>query len=217
MVLGSVRARRKLWLLAGFLALLCSTAASAAASPDIARRDFFRSFRTDARSAWAIADLNGDHVLDVVTASSARNRSGSYTHLLRIGLSTLESAFFSFADANSQIRLTTRDVDGDHDADLIVLGAISPKPIGLWLNDGKGHFRHSDASGLATETQNALLQSIESDDSIVANLPDDQTSLAVPRSIHLVRQETVEQVVASVAGIPLAPHCTSLRSRAPPR
>jgi len=138
--------------------------------------------RIDARTAWAVADFNGDHRLDLITASSTRNFSGTYTHSIEVALGGSESGSLSFASADAHIRLQVRDVDGDHDADLVVLGAISAKPIDLWINDGAGNFQHGDASRLQTESETPSIEGLESDDDTLATLTDDQNSLAAPRT-----------------------------------
>ena len=40
--------------------------------------------------------------------------------------------------------LLVRDVDGDNDRDLLILEPGSRRPVGVWLNDGAGHFTEGE-------------------------------------------------------------------------
>ena len=42
-----------------------------------------------------------------------------------------------------------RDIDGDHDLDLIVTNSYSNRPIGVWINDGHGVFTQAEQSAYA--------------------------------------------------------------------
>ena len=42
--------------------------------------------------------------------------------------------------ADTQVQLIARDVDGDQDLDLVVVSAVEHRPVGVWVNDGHGHF-----------------------------------------------------------------------------
>jgi hypothetical protein len=166
--------------------------------------------------AWTLADFNGDHRPDMVTASSSRNDTGNYTHRVQIGLGE-ESGSLTFASNNARIRLSARDVDGDHDTDLVVMGIVSSKPIDVWLNDGTGHFRHGDVTGLAAESENASLEASASDDDTPAGLSDEQNPLAEACSVLWVLDGGADRAAAPYAENPLSSDRPHLRNRAPPR
>jgi hypothetical protein len=44
----------------------------------------------------------------------------------------------------AKIELSSRDVDGDQDRDLVILEPVSRKPIGVWINDGAGVFHEGN-------------------------------------------------------------------------
>jgi hypothetical protein len=89
---------------------------------------------------WVLADLNGDQQIDLATASSARYDAGGYAQEVRVTLGGSQETSFRFQSRGANVELSTQDVDGDHDGDLIVFEPLSNQPIGVWLNDGAGSF-----------------------------------------------------------------------------
>jgi hypothetical protein len=210
-----VSAKRNVWLSIAALAATCALTTPAQASAGAA--DPLNSLQTNRQAPWTVADFNGDHRLDLITAFSTPNLGGSYTYRLEIGLGGPEFGSLSFASADAKIRLRARDVDGDHDADLIVLGAISAKPIDLWLNDGAGHFRHGDVSKLPVESDSASLESPTPDDDTLATVSDDQSPLAAPDALLWAQDAVAERTAAMATQHFLSFDRANLRSRAPPR
>jgi hypothetical protein len=162
-----------------------------------------------AADPWTIADFNGDRRPDLITATASRNLGGGYTYQLNIGL--------SFASSYSRIRLSARDVDGDHDADLVVLGAFSQQPIDLWLNDGAGNFHHGDVSNIPVDTATASLEGCEPDTDPSFTAPDERYSLSPSLVTMWERAGAVGAVLAPAPHNPLTSHHPTVRGRAPPR
>src|SRR5437773_579501 len=44
----------------------------------------------------------------------------------------------------SGFHLSPRDVDGDHDLDIVVTAGILRQPVAIWINDGQGGFSEGD-------------------------------------------------------------------------
>jgi len=102
---------------------------------------------------WAVADFDGDSRPDVaITRMEARG--GGYVYWVELDLSTNRKDGSSQPQANlpaavasiSGLHLTPRDVDGDHDLDIVVTMGIARQPIAVWINDGKGRFEEGDLS-----------------------------------------------------------------------
>jgi len=93
-----------------------------------------------ALSGWVLADLNGDSNIDLATAESARHDANGYAQELRIALGGFPQTSFRFLSRGATVTLSSRDVDGDNDGDLIVFEPLSSQPIGVWINDGAGSF-----------------------------------------------------------------------------
>jgi hypothetical protein len=91
-------------------------------------------------SGWVLADLNGDQNVDVATARSGGHDVNGYTQEVRVTLGAFQQTSFHFLSPGATIELSSQDVDGDDDGDLIVYQPLSSQPIGVWINDGAGSF-----------------------------------------------------------------------------
>jgi hypothetical protein len=136
---GDVRSFAKSWALR---VLLLASAGSgltlAAAVPAI--HNLPSALDSPAVSGWVLADLNGDQNVDLATARSGRHDANGYAQEVRITLGAYQQTSFHFLSPGATVELATRDVDGDHDGDLIVFEPLSRQPIGVWINDGAGSF-----------------------------------------------------------------------------
>lgn len=95
-------------------------------------------------SGWVLADLNGDHNLDLATARSGIHDASGYAQEVRITLGAFQQTSFRFQSPGATVELSSRDLDGDQDRDLIVLEPVSREPIGVWINDGAGLFHQGN-------------------------------------------------------------------------
>jgi hypothetical protein len=91
-------------------------------------------------SGWVLADLNGDQSVDMATASLGRHDANGYTQEVRVTLGAFRQTSFHFQSRGATVELSSLDVDGDHDGDLVVFEPLSSQPIGVWINDGAGSF-----------------------------------------------------------------------------
>ena len=92
------------------------------------------------QSGWVLADLNGDQNVDLATARSGGHDAGGYAQEVRITLGAFEQTSFRFLSRGATVELSSQDVDGDNDGDLVVFEPLSSQPIGVWINDGAGSF-----------------------------------------------------------------------------
>ena len=110
----------------------------AASAPAV--HDLPSAIDSGAVSGWVLADLNGDQKVDLATAQSGRHDARGYTQEVRITLGASEQTSFRFLSPGATVELSTRDVDGDRDGDLVVFEPLSSQPIAVWINDGGGSF-----------------------------------------------------------------------------
>jgi len=105
------------------------------------------SSRSLGRVDWTAADFDGDHQLDVATTRSA-GRGGYVLELdlssRRAGGSGGQFSFPTLPPSPFGLHLTPRDVDGDHDLDIIITSGFARRPVAVWINDGKGGFEEGD-------------------------------------------------------------------------
>jgi hypothetical protein len=95
-------------------------------------------------SGWVLSDLNGDQRADLATARSGSHDSKGYAQEVRISLGAFQQTSFQFSSPGARIELSSRDIDGDEDRDLVILEPISREPIGVWINNGAGLFHQGN-------------------------------------------------------------------------
>ncbi|MGH9667539.1 MAG: FG-GAP repeat domain-containing protein, partial [Bryobacteraceae bacterium] len=99
-------------------------------------------------SSWVIADFDGDGRPDVLISTVDRRGAAEYRHRvdLRIGLEAEAHSSFQVVGSSRGLNLFARDVDGDHDLDVVITSVFSDAPVGVWINDGDGVFTEGDSS-----------------------------------------------------------------------
>lgn len=95
---------------------------------------------------WAAADVDGDRVPDLVGVSGAARGAGGALRVLSGGCALGQAPLLGASSSGET--LSARDLDADHDLDLVHLDAFGV-PVRIWLNDGAGRFervpvRHSE-------------------------------------------------------------------------
>jgi len=95
-----------------------------------------------------IADLDGDHKLDVAVGSRSGDSVAGFFYRIDVGLSgsAQSSSFTIFDRLATGLNVTTIDLDGDHDLDFVITSLPLRNPIGVWINDGTGRFERGEAS-----------------------------------------------------------------------
>jgi hypothetical protein len=136
-----------------FLIFLLAAVNSCLGSPGLVVGTASTSQRSVGQVGWTVADFDGDSQPDVAT-TRMEARGAGYVYWLELDLSTNRKDDSSLAQANLPsavssifgLHLTPRDVDGDHDLDIVVTMGITRQPVAVWINDGKGRFEEGDLS-----------------------------------------------------------------------
>ena len=87
-----------------------------------------------------IGDFNADGRPDVVVADRVGRSANAYAYRIDLAMSGQPTADVTFESTNEAVTITASDVDRDHDLDIVVALPLSGKTVGVWLNDGHGHF-----------------------------------------------------------------------------
>jgi hypothetical protein len=101
-----------------------------------------------------VGDLNTDGTPDLVIADRTSRTAGGYTYQLQFAISGLEPRQVSFDSRQDALTVGVSDVDHDNDLDVV----LSREVVGIWLNDGGGHFEATDLRRFGADAP--LLQSV---------------------------------------------------------
>jgi hypothetical protein len=208
-----VHSRAKSWVPA---LLLLAAAGSAIA---VSAHDLPSSLDSPAVSGWVLADLNGDQRVDLATARSGRHEANGYAQEVSVTLGAFQQTTFRFLSPGATVELSSQDVDGDDDGDLIIFEPLSSQPIGVWINDGAGTFhegRLADFRKLWSERPGSALRAR------VQRLPlfaisEERTqsltpsaAMSAPESVVVGRTWQSQSYLTDAA-------CSDYRPRGPPR
>jgi hypothetical protein len=100
---------------------------------------------------WAVADFDGDSRPDMAITKMEAQGAG-YVYWLELDLSTRRAGDSAqqlpglpvITSSMFGLHLTPRDVDGDHDLDIVVTIGFARQPVAVWINDGQGGFEEGD-------------------------------------------------------------------------
>ncbi len=99
------------------------------------------------QSLWAVADFDGDNAVDLARVKVGRAGNSvvaSGVDLFAFCKDSVPPIFDSFPPIG--LVLSARDIDADHDQDLVLREPFAGKALGIWLNDGRGEFSETELS-----------------------------------------------------------------------
>ena len=161
----------------------------------------FDAFTAQVPFGWssAIADFDSDGLPDIAAAHRIGS-AGSARYQLRVAISGREEQTVTFSSTQGALAIRAVDVDNDRDLDVVVTPILGREVVGVWLNDGGGHFNASSAVPslpLFAFTAQAPTIGVPF---VVAGAP-------APRRMHLAAARSVSNRAAPTADdtIPLSP------------
>jgi hypothetical protein len=123
--------------------------AAACLIPSASAKAFQLPSHSTRNRSWAVSDMNGDKIADLASAGPGRREGAEYAREISVNLAGAEKSQFTVRSPGAFIQLSLRDIDGDHDRDLIIVEPWSRRAIGVWLNDGRGHFKEGNLAKYA--------------------------------------------------------------------
>ncbi len=105
--------------------------------------------------------------------------SKGFWYRIELQLTTgVSPSSFSVSAEKGGLRLVPRDVDGDGDLDLVITGAWTLAPVGVWINNGHGGFTQGDltAYSLSIWTEGPCILSDTPHERVQATVPESYRS-----------------------------------------
>jgi hypothetical protein len=164
-----------------------------------------------------IGDFNHDGVPDVAIADRAPQRGSDFKYDIEFAVAGESPYDVTFTSPLPAVALQADDVDGDRDFDVLVVDPISNDVVGVWLNDGDGHFRSADPHSFSKQRRSILDVSGTSADGLGANVSRERTSNGCSGSFRDGEPLALRKHVSGVSS-PLSSFfdVSSLSPRAPP-
>jgi len=92
----------------------------------------------------AIADFDGDQRPDLASVEIGHSGSATNTYWIQFQLSAAGRQSVQLVAPAGGLRIEARDVNGDHNVDLIFTTAWYRQPVAILLNDGHGRFSRAE-------------------------------------------------------------------------
>ena len=164
-----------------------------------------------------IGDFNHDGVPDLAIADRAPRRGSEFKYDIEFAVTGEKPYDVTFTSPLPAVVLQADDVDGDRDFDVLVVDPISSDVVGVWLNDGDGHFRPADPRPYSKRPRSILDASGGSADGIAVSLSRERTPNGSARSFHDAAALSLRRHFPLVSSPPSPFYdASSLNPRAPP-
>jgi hypothetical protein len=94
----------------------------------------------------AVADFDGDNIIDIVSSIRTAHTEQGYTYSVELNFTKNPTPhlFTVYSNEPTGLNIQAIDIDGDHDLDLVITGHLLHYLIGIWTNDGTGRFTRND-------------------------------------------------------------------------
>jgi len=169
--------------------------------------------------ATAIGDFDRDGTPDVAVPDHIGRFNGAYAYRIAFSLSGRQGDDVTFESNADAITIRTVDIDHDNDLDIVVDRPLGGDAVGVWINDGTGHFTAADLRVLpaALKAGDALTPTDAPGDGAASESPAPRPEIAPPSALNTLASDGGGGAIASVANDDHVAAIVSLaRPRAPP-
>jgi hypothetical protein len=165
-----------------------------------------------------VSDFNHDGIPDLAIADRAPRDQREFRYEIEFAVAGREPFNVTFTSPLQAVTLQPDDVDGDLDIDIVVVDPISNDVVGVWLNDGDGHFAQADPRGFSRHPRRCLLESwLCSTNEIPASLSRSQNQDSLSRRFDAQAPLPVrERLQRPSQSFPSIDQAASAHPRAPP-
>jgi hypothetical protein len=105
-----------------------------------------------------VSDFNQDGIPDLAIADRTPRRHNEFRYEIEFAVAGRKPYDVTFTSPLQSITLQPDDVDGDRDVDILVVDPISNDVVGVWLNDGDGHFAPADPHAFSRHPLRCMLE-----------------------------------------------------------
>jgi FG-GAP-like repeat len=133
-----------------------------------------------------IGDFNTDGRPDIAVVDHVGRLASQYAYRIDFALSGQTAEDLTFQSTHDAVTITAADIDRDQDLDVIVTLPISGETVGIWLNDGHGHFNgaHGRQFPAASQAQHTIRNAGPPNQLASVDSPRRRWHDGVPGAIH---------------------------------
>jgi hypothetical protein len=198
---------------------LCRDSSPAIADTQAANAPAFRLGDAARPFGWStvVSDFNHDGIPDLAIADRAPQHQDGFRYDIEVAVAGRTPYDVTFTSPLQAVTLQPDDVDGDRDVDIVVVDPISNDVVGVWLNDGDGHFSPANPRAFSRPRRSMLEASARSTNGVVClSRSQNQDGLSRPFGVQagLPVRERLSRLSSNPSAVDDA---SSANPRAPPR
>ena len=167
-----------------------------------------------------IGDFDTDGKPDVAVADHIGRDANGYAYRIEFSMSGQAPGGVTFQSTQNAVTIRAADVDADRDLDIVVGLPMSGRTVGVWLNDGHGHFTSADVAQFAATLQ--AEQNVAIGHSLTRLAPFEPSPRraddGLPRILRVAAPQNASRgtSLSRIEDRPSAPASPPIAARAPP-
>jgi hypothetical protein len=170
----------------------------------------------------ALGDFNADGRIDAIVADRVAPDAAGYSYRIDFQMSGQAPEHVTFDSIRDAVAITVSDVDRDNDLDVVARAVFSGETVGLWLNDGHGHFTSAGSDTHPLPATVYATQIIGVSDmpfaALIAGVPPRRADEALPSALRAPPADASRRALLarSASSLPTRLDSSDSQPRAPP-